>query len=124
MENKFSPQIQAEINDIINEIQRWKKFFDFKIEFYYDGWAIFLKEKNVYPRNITIFKSYERNMYSIKSFEVHLKNYNKEEYKELYSVYNIKDKNDLVKELKDLIYGKDLLEDASKIYKNTFLNDF
>jgi hypothetical protein len=124
MENKFSTHIQTEINYIINEIQRWKKFFDSKIEFYYDGWAIFLREKNVYPRNITIFKSYERDMYSIKSFEIHLKNYNKEEYKELYSVDNIKDKNDLVKELKDFIYGKDLLEDASKIYKNTFLNDF
>ncbi|UCD02280.1 MAG: hypothetical protein JSV23_04505 [Promethearchaeota archaeon] len=121
MENKFSPQIQIEINDIINEIQKWKKFFDSKTEFYYDGWAIFLREKNLYPRTITIFKSYERNTYSIKSFEVHLKNYNKEEYKELYSVENIKDKTELVQQLKDLIYGKDLLEDASKIYKKTFL---
>jgi len=124
MENKFSLQIQTEINEIIHKIQKWKKFFDTKIEFYFDGWAISLREKNVDPRNITIFKSYERDTYSIKSFEVHLKNYNKEEYKELYSVDNIKDKNDLVDELKDLIYGKDLLEDASKIYKNTFLNDY
>ncbi|MFX1303917.1 MAG: hypothetical protein ACFE9X_11210 [Promethearchaeota archaeon] len=124
MENKFSLQTQTEINEIINEIQKWKKFFDIKIEFYFDGWAISLREKNVYPRNITIFKSYERNTYSIKSFEVHLKNYNKEEYKELYSVDNINDKNDLVKDLKDLIYGKDLLENASKIYKNKFLNDY
>lgn len=124
MENKFSLQTQTEINEIINEIQKWKKFFDIKIEFYFDGWAISLREKNVYPRNITIFKSYERNTYSIKSFEVHLKNYNKEEYKELYSVDNIDDKNDLVNDLKDLIYGKDLLENASKIYKNKFLNDY
>lgn len=124
MENKFSLQTQTEINEIINEIQKWKKFFDIKIEFYFDGWAISLREKNVYPRNITIFKSYERNTYSIKSFEVHLKNYNKEEYKELYSVDNINDKNDLVNDLKDLIYGKDLLENASKIYKNKFLNDY
>lgn len=124
MENKFSPQIQTEISEIVDKIQKWKKLFDTKIEFYFDGWAISLREKNVYPRNITIFKSYERDTYSIKSFEVHLKNYNKEEYKELYSVDNIKDKNDLVEELKDLIYGKDLLADASKIYKNTFLNDY
>ncbi|MFX0105016.1 MAG: hypothetical protein ACFE75_05965 [Candidatus Hodarchaeota archaeon] len=124
MENKFSPEIQTEINEIIQKIQRWKNFFDIKIEFYFDGWAIFLREKNVYPRNITIFKSYDRDIYSIKSFEVHLKNYNEEEYKELYYVDNIKNKNNLVKELKALIYGKDLLEDACKIYKNTFLNDY
>lgn len=123
MEDKFSPHIKIEIDELINKIQKWKNIFDFKVKFYFDGWAFILREKNLYPRIITIFKSYERKIYSIKSFEVQLKNYNNEEYKELYSVENIKDKNDLIKELKDLIYGKDLLEDASKIYNSVFLGE-
>jgi len=121
MDNKYSPQIQIEINEILNKIHDWDKFFDSKIEFYFDGWAIFLKEKNIYPRYIIIFKSYDNIEYSIKSFEVHLKNYKKEEFKELYSLENIKNKEDLLKELKEIIYGKDLIKDASRIYNNAFL---
>ncbi|TKJ22534.1 MAG: hypothetical protein CEE43_06490 [Promethearchaeota archaeon Loki_b32] len=122
MNNKFSPEIQAEINDIISKIQNWKNFFNYKIEFYFDGWAIFLREKNAYPRYITIFKSYKTRTFSIKSFEVYLKDFQKEEFKELYSIDNISTKNDLLKELKDIIYGKDLIQEASKLYNNTFLN--
>lgn len=122
MNNKFSPEIQAEINDIIGKIQNWKNFFHYNIEFYFDGWAIFLREKNAYPRYITIFKSYNTHTYSIKSFEVYLKDFQKEEFKELYSIDNISTKNDLLKELKDIIYGKDLIQEASKLYNNTFLN--
>ncbi|MCK4369583.1 MAG: hypothetical protein KAV01_01455 [Candidatus Lokiarchaeota archaeon] len=122
MNNKFSPEIQAEINDIISKIQNWKNFFNYKIEFYFDGWAIFLREKNAYPRYITIFKSYKTCTFSIKSFEVYLKDFQKEEFKELYFIDNISTKNDLLKELKDIIYGKDLIQEASKLYNNTFLN--
>ncbi len=122
MNNKFSPEIQAEINDIISKIQNWKNFFNYKIEFYFDGWAIFLREKNAYPRYITIFKSYKTRTFSIKSFEVYLKDFQKEEFKELYFIDNISTKNDLLKELKDIIYGKDLIQEASKLYNNTFLN--
>ncbi len=122
MNNKFSAENQAEINDIVSKIQNWKNFFNYKIEFYFDGWAIFLREKNVYPRYITIFKSYNTNTYSIKSFEVYLKDFQKEEFKELYFIDNISTKNDLLKELKDIIYGKDLIQEASELYNNTFLN--
>ena len=120
MNNKFSLEIQIEIDEIINKIQRWKKFFELKTEFYFEGWAIFLREKNAYPRSITIFKSYETRTYSIKSFEITLKNYNKEEFKELYFVDNIRNKDSLLEELKEIIYGKDLEKDASKLFNNMF----
>jgi len=121
MNDKFSPDIQAEINEIIAKIEKWKNYFDTSIEFYFDGWAIFLREKNNFPRCITIFKSSCTNMYSIKSFEVHLKNYNKEEFKELYFVNDISNRNSLLEELKAVIYGKDLAKNASKIYHNSLL---
>jgi hypothetical protein len=120
MNDKFSPENQIEIDDILNKIQRWKQFFELKIEFYFDGWAIFLREKNVYPRSITIFKSYESGTYSIKSFEIMLKNYNKEEFKELYFNKDIRNKDSLLEELKAVIYGKDLGKDALKLFNNTF----
>ena len=121
MSDKFSPDIQVEINDIVANLEKWKNYFDSNVEFYFDGWAIFLREKNIYPRCITIFKSYSTNTYSIKSFEIHLKNYNKEEYKELYFVNNIKNRNTLLEELKDIIYGKDLAKHVSKIYHDSLL---
>jgi len=122
MKNKFSPEIHREINEIITKIQKWKNIFDYKIEFYFDGWAIFLREKNAYPRFITIFKSYDANTYLIKSFEVSLKDFQKEEFKELYSIENLNSINDLLEELKDIIYGKDLIKEVSNLYNNMFLN--
>ena len=122
MKNKFSPKIHAEINSIINKIQKWENFFEFRTEFYFNGWAISLREKNLYPRYIIIFKSYDSQMYSIKSFEIHLKNYQKEEYKELYSNNHINDTNSMLEELKEIIYGKDLIQEASRIYRKAFMN--
>lgn len=122
MKNKFSPEIHTEINEIITKIQKWKNIFDYKIEFYFDGWAIFLREKIAYPRFITVFKSYDTNTYLIKSFEVSLKDFKKEEFKELYSIENLISINDLLEELKDIIYGKDLIKEASNLYNNMFLN--
>ncbi|MFX1316950.1 MAG: hypothetical protein ACFE9T_13900 [Promethearchaeota archaeon] len=121
MENKFSLEIKNEIDDILEKIDYWKSSFSINLEFYFNGWAIFLKEKNIYPRCIVIFKSYNTNLFSIKSFEVHLNNYKKEEFKEIYSVENIDNQNALFKELKEIIYGKDILNNASKIYRNRFL---
>ncbi len=121
MNDKFSPDIQTEINEIIAKIEKWKNYFDISIEFYFDGWAIFLRERNIFPRYITIFKSYCTNTYSIKSFEVHLKNFNKEEFKELYFINNISNINTLLEELNAVIYGKDLVKNASKIYHNSLL---
>lgn len=84
MINKFSLEIQKEIEGIIKKTQSGKDLFSIKLEFYYDGWAIFLKEKNIYPRCIVIFKSYESNQFSVKSFDVYLQDYKKEEYHEIY----------------------------------------
>ncbi|KKM68822.1 hypothetical protein LCGC14_1456990 [marine sediment metagenome] len=120
MKNKFSPDIQIELNEIKYEIQVWKSLFDIEIELYIDGWAIFLREKNIYPRSIIIFKSYENSTYTIKSFEIHLKNYEKEEFRELYSIEGIKNKNNLLNELKSIIYGKDLMSKASNLYRDNF----
>ena len=120
MVNKFSPEIQKEIEGVIKKTQSWKDLFSIKLEFYYDGWAIFLKEKNIYPRCIVIFKSYESNQFSVKSFDVYLQGYKKEEYHEIYSVENIKNQSDLIKELKDVIYGKDLGNQVLQIYNKTF----
>ncbi|MHA1986159.1 MAG: hypothetical protein ACW98D_05910 [Promethearchaeota archaeon] len=108
MNSKFSQEIQDDIEEILKKIQFWKDIFCFDTEFYYDGWAIFLREKNLYPRCIVIFKSYENDLYSIKSFEVHLQRFKTEKYKELYSIENIKNKDALLVELKEIIYGKDL----------------
>lgn len=120
MINKFSPEIQKEIEGIIKKIQKWKDLFSIELEFYYDGWSILLKEKNIYPRCIIIFKSYESDQFSVKSFDIYLQNYEKEEYHEIYSVENIKNQYDLLRELKDVIYGKDLGNQVLQIYKNTF----
>ena len=121
MSNKFSPEIQKEIENLLEKAQIWKNLFNIKLEFYYDGWAVFLKEKNIYPRCIVIFKSYENNQYSIKSYDIYLQNYKKEKYQELYSIENLRNQVDLIKELRDIIYGKDLGNQALQIYNETFL---
>ncbi|MFW9972095.1 MAG: hypothetical protein ACFFDF_18035 [Candidatus Odinarchaeota archaeon] len=121
MKNKFSTETQAEINNILKRVQRWENLFELATELYFNGWVISLREKSLYPRHIIIFKSYNTNMFLIKSFEVHLKNLQKEEYKELYSKEQIKDINYLLQELKEIIYGKDLIEQASRLYKNAFI---
>ena len=121
MEDKFSPKIKNEIEGILKEISFWSEFFSIKFDFYFDGWAIFLREKSLYPRSIVIFKSYTKNSYSIKSFEIHLNHFKKEEFDEIFSVKNIRNQKMLFKELKEIIYGKDILSNASKIYKNKFL---
>ena len=120
MNNKFSPNIQNEIECIIDKIQSWKDLFDIQLEFYNDGWAIFLKERSIYPRSIVIFKCYKKNLYSIKSFEVLLQNFKKEELHELYSVEDIKNQKELIKELKEIIYGKDLGNRILKMCDDTF----
>jgi len=120
MINKFSDEIQEEIEGILKKIHVWEDLFTIKLEFYFDGWALFLKEKNLYPRCIVIFKSNERKQYSIKSYNIYLQNYKKEEYEEIYSVENLINQEDVIQELKEIIYGKDLGNHALKVYYNTF----
>jgi hypothetical protein len=122
MIDKFSHETQAEINKVMKKIRRFENFFEFQTEYYFNGWAISLREQNLYPRYIIIFKSYDTGLYSIKSFEVHLKNYQEEEFREIYSNDHLEDANAMLEELKDVIYGKDLIEEASKIYKDVFID--
>ncbi|MFX1277667.1 MAG: hypothetical protein ACFFAT_21820 [Promethearchaeota archaeon] len=119
MENKYSLETQAEIENILKEIH-FKKSFFVKYEFFFDGWAIFLKEKTIYPRLIVIFKSYIKNSFSIKSFEIQNNNYNKEKYNQLYFVEKIKNPEELIKELNAIIYGKDIMNYTSKKYHEYF----
>ncbi len=120
MNSKFSQEIQEDIEDILKKLKFWKDIFYFNTEFYYDGWAIFLREKNLYPRCIVIFKSFENDTYSIKSYEVHLQNFKSEKFKELFSVEKIKNPNDLLIELKEIIYGKDLGNRVFRMCNDTF----
>ena len=121
MENKYSPKTQVEIEKILSKIHAFKKFFSINIEYYIDGWAIFLNEKNIYPRRIVIFKSYNNDSFSIKSFEINLNDCRKEENKELYSKINLDTIDKVMKEVKDIIYGKDMMRYTSEKYFNKVL---
>jgi hypothetical protein len=121
MENKYSPKTQAEIEKILTKIHAFKKFFSINIEYYIDGWAIFLNEKNIYPRRIVIFKSYNNDSFSIKSFEINLNDCRKEENKELYSKINLDTIDKVMKEVKDIIYGKDMMRYTLEKYFNKVL---
>ena len=118
MDIKYNPIVQQEINDILYRIDFWKQLFSIHIEYYIDGWAIYLREKTLYSRLIVIFKSEES--YSIKSFEIHNQALKKECYKELYHVKNITDREELIKELRAIIYGKDLIKSVYDKYNEHF----
>jgi len=116
MENKYSPKIQNEINQILKNLEIWKNQFSFEISYYFEGWAINLTEKNIYPRLIVIFSPYNKESYSIRSFEIHYDENKKESYKELYINDNLDNIVDLLKEVNEIIYGKDLINSISKEY--------
>jgi len=120
MENKYSPKTQAEIEKTLSKIHTFKKFFSISIEYYIDM-AIFLNEKNIYPRRIVIFKSYNNDSFSIKSFEINLNDCRKEENKELYSKINLDTIDKVMKEVKDIIYGKDMMRYTLEKYFNKVL---
>ncbi|MHA2392963.1 MAG: hypothetical protein ACXAEX_13540 [Promethearchaeota archaeon] len=119
-QDKFSLQTQKEIEAIKKIVQFWNNIFNYNVEHYFDGWALFLKEKNLYPRCIVVFKSYVNNHYSIRSYEIHLRNFKKEEFHEIYSKEHIEKQDELIKELKEIIYGKDLGNQVLKKYEETF----
>ncbi len=116
MEHKYSPKTQAEIEAVLTKIHTFNELFSISVEYFIEGFAIYLDEKNLYPRRIVIFKSYESDFFSIKSFEVNLKYNQKEEINELYSVKNLDTIEKLIKELKDIIYGKDIMRYTSENY--------
>jgi len=118
MENKYSLKTQSDINQILCNLEVWKKKFSFEISYYYEGWAISLTEKNIYPRLIVIFSYYKEENYFIKSFEIHYDEDQKEFYKELYESNNLDSIIDLIKEINEIIYGKDLINSISKKYND------
>jgi len=120
MNSKFSQEIQDDIEEILNQLRFWEEIFYINTELFYDGWTIILREKNLYPRCIVVFKSYENDLYSIKSFEVHLQNFKTEKFKEIYFVEKIETQDALLIELKEIIYGKDLGNQVLKMCKDTF----
>ncbi len=114
MNDKYRVKTQNEINTILKRLDEWKDLFFFEVRYFYEGWAIFMKEKNTYPRSLVIFKSYSDNYYSIKSFEIHSSE-KKETYKELYINEKIDTVQQLQSEIKEIIYGKDILDSITKL---------
>ncbi|MFX0074663.1 MAG: hypothetical protein ACFE96_04440 [Candidatus Hermodarchaeota archaeon] len=114
MDRKYSLETQKEINAVLANVSEWKNLFSIKVDFFYEGWAIYLKEKSIYPRSIVIFKSYSETHYSIRSFEIHTTD-EKEVFKELYFKEKIETNTELYSEIKEVIYGKDILGSISRI---------
>ena len=117
MESKYSISSQEEIHSILNYLERWNKFFSIETHYFIDGWSISLSELTLYPRHIIIVKNFNQNYYEIKSFEVSISESFEEEYNELFSVDKINNKEDLIKEIREIIYGKDLFKDIKKSLK-------
>ena len=116
MENKYSIKTQNDINYVLESLESWKSLFSIEVSYYYEGWAIILKEKNLYPRLIVIFGPYDKNHYSVKSFEIHYDDEKNELYKEIYWNDEIEDLSVLLKEVKDIIYGKNIINFAENNY--------
>ncbi|MFW9936557.1 MAG: hypothetical protein ACFFD5_02845 [Candidatus Thorarchaeota archaeon] len=116
MEDKYSLKTQSDITQILSSLEVWKKQFSFDISYYYEGWAINLTEKSIYPRLIVIFSSYHDDSYSVKSFEIYFDEHQKKFYKELYVNNKLDNILDLMKEINEIIYGKDLINSISKEY--------
>lgn len=109
---KYSNDIQSQISTVLESISIWKDLFYIRQEFYIDGYSIILDEDVSYPRRIVIFKKFEGN-YSIKSFEINHEGGLKAKQNEIYSVSDIKEIKSLIKELRSVIYGKDLINSVS-----------
>ena len=114
MEHKFSLETQKEVNAVLDNLEEWKNLFSIKVDYFYEGWAIYLKEKSIYPRSIVIFKSYSKDYYSIKSFEIN-STIEREIFKELYVNEKIDTLSALYYEVKQVIYGKDVLGSISNM---------
>ena len=116
MEAKFSPQVQNEIKNLRKLVSQWEDLFFIEVAYYLEGWALFLREKALFSRLIVIFKSYTKDYYDLKSIEILLDLEKKERYNELYKREKI-NQIDLVRELREVIYGKDLIEATSSLCK-------
>ncbi|MHA1641327.1 MAG: hypothetical protein ACTSUX_12640 [Promethearchaeota archaeon] len=107
MENKYSQNTEILINKLLTHVSNWKHLFKIDFQYFYDGWAIYLKEKLNFPRLITIFWSYQLQEFSIKSFE--LRDENDKYGYELFFKEKIKTIEEIKNIIKDVIYGMDLI---------------
>ena len=114
MENKFSRKTQAKIEKTLEFLESWKTLFSISVNYYVEGWAIYLREKNMFPRSIVVFKPYDFDCYSIKSFEISYDKNTKEIFTELYHKENIQGLDALFLELKEVIYGKDIINTINR----------
>jgi hypothetical protein len=119
MEDKYSTNTQKEIDNIIQYLYQWHNLFFIEKNYYAEGWAISLREKTIYPRYIVIFKPYNQNKYLIKSFEIHYNKNGKEYFKDLYFIDTISSMNELFREIKNVFYGKDIINSIKKDNSNS-----
>jgi hypothetical protein len=117
MESKYSLKTQKEIEALSDKIDEWKEIFTITLKYFCEGWAFYLREKNLFPRLIVIFKPYLEDSYILKSFDIHINLENNETYEELYTSEEFEDIDLLIKELKEVLYGKDLLKSELKKIK-------
>jgi hypothetical protein len=113
MEKKNEYNTQIQVNKVMKKLSIWKDLFSVNINFYVEGWAAYLMEKTIYPRLIVIFRPYDYNHFSIKSFEVSYDAKANEIHSEIYSKDLIYGFQNLFIELKEIIYGKDIISSIS-----------
>lgn len=114
MEKKYSEKTHSVIEKFLDYVESWKDLFSISINYYVEGWAAYLTEKNMFPRSIVIFNPYDAEYFSVKSFEISYDKNKKEIYTELYSIENIKGIENVCRELKEIIYGKDIINAITK----------
>lgn len=117
MHSKYSNSCQEEIQSIIDYLKKWNRFFSIEIQYFIDGWSISLNELTLYPRYIVVAKFYNCECFNIKSFEVSLNESFEEEHKEIFSINQIKTKEKLFQEIRQIIYGKDLFSNVKNCLK-------
>jgi len=104
---------ELEINSILLSLEHWNQIFRAKKEFYIDGYCLFFEEQNIYPRLISMYKSYETKEFSICSYKrIFDLEKCEDSFQKLYSVNGINNIQDLTNKLKEIFYGKDLLNQA------------
>jgi hypothetical protein len=117
MNEKFSYKVQKEIDELLSRLNEWKKFFSIDLNYFYEGWGLYLREKVSYPRLIVVFKSYRDTTFSLSSFEIHFSKENKEKFRKLYLKDKIPNINELISEFKKVLYGKDIISSLKYEYK-------
>ncbi len=116
MDQKFSNKTQKEIEELLRRLNEWEKYFSITLNYFYEGWALYFRERTMYPRLIVVFKPYSESTFSLSSFEIHTCIENKERFRQLYLNNKISNVNDLISEFKKVLYGKDIISSLSNEY--------